>query len=146
MWLFTPVGFFSIVCDPDKDRLVVRARVKQDLADLKARYLPELTRITTTRHCDYGFRGYAPHQAVATAVARITLEITYTNFKSTVFRTQGAARERTYEKVWSLMTTLQPFEPYSIPGPHTRLDATTEAQLRLEYPELFLPTKKETPQ
>lgn len=113
MWIFTPTGFYSIVRDDDQDRLVVRARVKQDLIDLKAKYLPELTRIQTTKERDYGFRGFAPREAVATAMARITLDITYGNFKSRVMVTQGETREHTYAKVWSVMARIQPFAPYS---------------------------------
>lgn len=92
MWLFTPIGFYSVVADTKVDRLVVRARVEQDLLDLRTHYLPELSNVVTTTRRDYMFRAYTTRDALATAMARIALAISYGNFKDEVHATRPAAR------------------------------------------------------
>jgi hypothetical protein len=104
MWVFHPeAGFFSVVADPAKPgRLVVRARVRQDLDNL-ARFLPRLTRTRETPDRDYPYRAWCSPAQWADAVARMAATITYTNFKSEVLRRQGPARERRYHRVWAVM-------------------------------------------
>ncbi len=108
MWVFHPAaGFFSVVADPAKPgRLVVRARVRQDLDDLRARFLPKLTRTQETRHRDYWYRAWCSPAEWAAAVGRMAATITYTNFKSEVLQRQGPARERIYHRVWALILEL----------------------------------------
>jgi hypothetical protein len=40
MWIFTTIGFFSIVQKPRTDFLTVRARVASDLDDLRKKFMP----------------------------------------------------------------------------------------------------------
>lgn len=110
MWLMTPVGFFSVVrkqTDIDNATLTVRARVKQDLETLKARYLPELGTIQESAVNDYRFRAVAPQAAVAQAMARLVQDLDYNNFKDAVAQRQGQARADVYHDVWSVLYSLQ---------------------------------------
>lgn len=110
MWLMTPIGFFSIVEKP-YDRhdgtLTVHARVEDDLAALKARYLPELGEIHANKGTDYRYRATAPREAVARALSQLTLDLDYSNFKDEVERVQGYERARIYGEVWGRMHQLQ---------------------------------------
>jgi hypothetical protein len=65
MWLFTPFGFFSIVKQEGFEGLCIRARVREDLDNLRRDYLPELSETVDTPEADYHFRAYAPAAAVA---------------------------------------------------------------------------------
>lgn len=110
MWLMTPVGFFSVVRKPtdvELETLTVRARVRSDLEALKARYLPELGAIQEGRVNDYRFRAVAPKVAVARAIAQLTQDLDYSNFKDEVHRQQGAPRARLYHDVWATLHRLQ---------------------------------------
>lgn len=105
MWLFTTVGFFSVVRDnkADGQGLLVRARVREDLEQLREKYLPELGKTTHDSTRDYPYRAKCSHDAFAQAAARIALEIDYSNFKGEVARKQGWDREKLYSQVWSVM-------------------------------------------
>ena len=111
MWLMTPIGFFSIVEKP-YDRhdgtLTVRARVEGDLAELKSRYLPELSEIKANQGTDYRYRAVAPREAVARALSQLTLDLDYSNFKDEVERVQGYERTRVYGEVWRHLHEMQP--------------------------------------
>lgn len=110
MWLITPVGFFSIVQKPaDKpaDTLTVRARVRSDLAALKAQYLPGLGPIKESSHTDYRFRATAPRAEVAAAMAQLVQTLDYDNFKNAVARRQGYERAGLYHDVWDVLFRLQ---------------------------------------
>ena len=110
MWLMTPIGFFSIVekhDDRDAGTLTVRARVEGDLAELKARYLPELGEIQAHLGTDYRYRATAPKEAVARALSQLALNLDYSNFKDEVYRVQGYERARVYGEVWSSLYELQ---------------------------------------
>ena len=108
MWLFTRLGFFSVVADSDNPGyLLVRARMPGDLETLKARHLPELGPIAETPERDYRFRGSGEKKAFAAAVGRIAEDITYTNFKNEVKHVQGDQRAGWYADVWSVMYEMQ---------------------------------------
>jgi hypothetical protein len=50
MWMITTIGFFSVVQDhDDPDRLLVRARVREDLERLRDEYLPDLHIVENAR-------------------------------------------------------------------------------------------------
>jgi hypothetical protein len=110
MWLITTFGFFSIVEKPE-DRgtghLTVRARVREDLEQLKAKHLPELGAISESRHSDYRFRARATREAVARAMAQVAREIDYDNFKDAVASRQGYDRAKAYGRVWTELYRLQ---------------------------------------
>jgi len=110
MWLMTPIGFFSVVRKPTDEQagtLTVRARVRFDLEQLKARYLPELGPVLESTTTDYRFRAVAPQAAVAQAMARLVTDLDYDNFKNAVAQRQGEARAHLYHDVWSVLYDLQ---------------------------------------
>jgi ADP-ribose pyrophosphatase YjhB (NUDIX family) len=110
MWLMTPIGFFSVVRKPTDERqntLTVRARVRVDLEQLQARYLPELGPVLESTTTDYRFRAVAPQAAVAQAMARLVADLDYDNFKHAVAQRQGQARADLYHEVWSVLYELQ---------------------------------------
>jgi len=111
MWLFTNLGFFSIVrkrADVEHDTLTVRSRARADLEALRTRYLPELGEILENAGTDYRFRARAPRQAVAEAMRQALLELDYPNFKAEVVQAQGQDRAAVYHEVWDIVCALQP--------------------------------------
>ena len=107
MWLFTTIGFFSIVQKPKTSHLTVRARAKGDLDNLRSRYLPELSPVTSKAGTDYPWRATVTHEAFAAAVGKMVADVTYDNFKNQVAKTQGRRRADTYHDVWSALLDLQ---------------------------------------
>jgi hypothetical protein len=107
MWLFTAFGFFSIVQKQKGDTLTIRARVRDDLDRLREHYLPSLSSTVAGGGTDYPFRATAGRKAVATAVARIAEDITYSNFKNEVAREIGHERAHVYGSVWGVMRGLE---------------------------------------
>lgn len=103
MWLFTNIGFFSVVQKTDTDFLTVRSRVKSDLDALRRDYLPELSPSTTKGGTDYPYRATCSHTAMAVAVSKVALDIGYSNFKNEVAARQGKERAARYAKVWSAL-------------------------------------------
>lgn len=111
MWLMTPRGFFSAVQDPEfEDQVMVRARVHEDLVNLKA-MCPEAGPILAWDLRDYGFRLFMAKDDWAQAVARMALEIDYGNFKDEVRRRQGRERETIYHRVWYELLQLEYMTP-----------------------------------
>lgn len=97
MWLFTRLGFFSVVRKPgdaDSGMVTIRARVRGDLEALKAHYLPNMGEITEGGGTDYPFRAKAPHADFAEAAKRLVNDLNYSNFKNQVLAEQGPKRER----------------------------------------------------
>ena len=107
MWLFTPIGFFSIVQKPGDDDLTIRSRVAGDLEFLRERYLPSLSPIMTTLDGDYAFRATASHRDFAESLASMAASVDYDNFKDEVAKKQGGERAEAYSKVWGVMQRLQ---------------------------------------
>ena len=88
MWLMLTTGALSIVHrDPkhmdesDTRTLVVRARRTEWLDEFRARWCPELAETVHDETRDYQYRAYVTPDALALAVARVTLAIDYHNFK-----------------------------------------------------------------
>ena len=122
MWIFTKHGFFSAVCakqgegEPgqpvDPDRIMVRARVRKHLGNLKERF-PELLggcEIREFADSDYAFRIFLAKPAWTEVMAGLSEETDYDNFKSEVARHQGmegAAYGHSLHQVWSTMHRLQ---------------------------------------
>jgi len=104
VWLFTPFGFFSVVADRDKaNQVIVRARVKGDLENLRTKYLPTLGPTVMLQMRDYPYRGFVSRDDLAAAMPKITQDITYTNFKNEVTKQQGDPRHDLYLRVWGVM-------------------------------------------
>jgi hypothetical protein len=99
MWLMTNFGFFSIVKKEGQHYLTVRARDRQDLLNLKKRYLQQaIGAIEESEYTDYRYRE---------ALKDIALDIDYPNFKKSVAASQGKARARLYGEVWQQLMELQ---------------------------------------
>lgn len=117
MWLFTIYGFFSIACASkadgtrDTETVMVRARVREHLERLQARFPAIAGReVLRTKDNDYRYRLIAPKAEWATIVAELAAEQTWSNFKSKVAAFQGAAGreyEHALHEVWSVMNRLQ---------------------------------------
>lgn len=103
MWLFTPIGFFSIVKKPGTTGLTVRSRVKGDLEALRSEFLPELSPTVGQAGTDYPWRATVSHEAFAAAAGRMVLAIDYPNFKNEVAAKQGKVRASRYAGVWNVL-------------------------------------------
>lgn len=114
MWLFTTIGFFSIVqksADGPFERLTIRSRVRADLEALRKNYIPTLGLIEEHSGTDYRYRAMASKHAVAAAMAKIVEDITYSNFKNEVAKNQGKSRSALYGEVWSALYPMQQSAP-----------------------------------
>jgi hypothetical protein len=107
MWLMTNIGFYSIVKKEGETYLTVRARARQDLLDLEARYLPGMGEIEESDKRDYRYRARVPQEVFAEALKEMALDIDYPNFKNSVAATQGKARARLYGDIWARLLDLQ---------------------------------------
>ena len=107
MWLFTTIGFFSVVADDAApDTMRIRARAHEDLAALRDRHLPDLE-ILRTEHTDYRFRAFVSRDEWTRAAQALAADVDYPNFKSAVAQRQGHARASRYGRVWQIMHDLQ---------------------------------------
>lgn len=114
MWLFTAVGFFSIVrTRPSSPRdaveaqcvLVVRSRSHADALAF-SKVLAGMgvdAPVKVTPQADYPFRLFAHEQHVAAAVGGMLLALDYGNFKQAVLKHQGVCRMSAYHDVWEVM-------------------------------------------
>ncbi len=107
MWLFTTIGFFSVVQKPGDDFLSVRARVAEDLDRLREEYMPELSGTVVWPGADYRYRAFISHEDFARGLARLAMDIDYGNFKAAVGQRQGYDRELVYSQIWGIMLGLQ---------------------------------------
>ena len=110
MWLVTTFGFYSVVEKPrDRERgtLTVRARAREDLEALRAKYLPALGEVAEDESADYRFRAQALREHVVEAFAQAVRDIDYDNFKEAISRRQGWRRERIYHDAWNAFMAIQ---------------------------------------
>jgi len=117
MWIITPLGFFSIVQKPgdvSAGTLTVRARVRSDLEALQAAVLPGLGKITDSKSTDYRFRATALRGLVEAAMAQLTRQLDYSNFKSQVAKVQGSKRAHLYHDVWDVLNRMQGDASYEV--------------------------------
>lgn len=113
MWLFTDIGFFSVVRKPedeDAGMVTIRARVRSDLERLHAIYLPSMGDIVDGVGTDYRYRARASQSAFADALRLIGENIGYTNFKSEVAAKQGHPRAHVYSDIWRQLHRLEDHE------------------------------------
>ncbi len=107
MWLFTKVGFFSVVtADRRKGeplQLMVRARIADDLHALRSSYAPDLGPTLHNAGTDYPYRAIITREGWAAAMTKLALDLDYRNFKDEVEERQGMARHDLYAKVWGIM-------------------------------------------
>jgi hypothetical protein len=107
MWLFTTIGFFSVVQKTGESELTVRARVRADLDRLREKYLPELTPTESGTGTDYPHRGRVSHEAFARALGQLARDIQYGNFKNKIYAEQGGDRAHVYGDVWHALLGLE---------------------------------------
>lgn len=107
MWLFTTLGFFSVVSHrDDPGTVLIRARVRDDLDALRVHHLPDLE-IVENADADYAFRAFVSRDEWEHAAQQLARDIDYPNFKDAVAARQGAARAHGYMEVWEVMRRLQ---------------------------------------
>ncbi len=111
MWIFTTLGFFSIVQKHGTTNLTVRARAKSDLDALRENYLPSLSPTVAKGGTDYPWRATVDHSSFAEALKQMALDVNYDNFKDTVAVTQGSARASIYHGVWAALRHLPESKP-----------------------------------
>ncbi|MEN9574439.1 MAG: hypothetical protein RL514_2294 [Verrucomicrobiota bacterium] len=107
MWLFTTIGFFSVVRKDGEKHLTVRARSSADLDRLRQQFMTELSATISKAGTDYPFRATISQQAFAKGMASIGESIDYHNFKDEVAVKMGKKRAGTYSKVWSVLREIE---------------------------------------
>ena len=105
MWIFTPVGFFSIVQKPFEKHgiLTVRSRNRSDLVALKSR-MPDGTTsaIVDDVDADYQYRLTAKNSVLSAAMSELVFEIDYENFKAEVDQ-NDPERAKIYAEIWTVL-------------------------------------------
>ena len=107
MWLYTKLGFFSIVHKPPckKDELLVRTRCRQDLEALSKK-LSQTTDfkggIIESKDSDYVCRMVVPRSVLAPFIADLMKTLDYANFKGTI-PYNDRLRQDAYFKCWDAM-------------------------------------------
>jgi hypothetical protein len=126
MWIFSVLGFFSVVCarNPvtgkiDPETVMIRARVKKHLRNLQNRF-PSLAgvEILAWPERDYGFRLIVPKAVWVDALDALAQEKTWGNFKNEAAKHEaqtGSAYVNALHDVWSVMFQLQSMQEH-----HTR--------------------------
>lgn len=110
MWLFTTLGFFSVVAHRDDARTVlIRARVREDLEELRVRHLPDLE-IVEDAGSDYRYRAFVSRDEWEHAAQGLAACVDYANFKDAVAERQGRDRADRYLEIWRVMHRLQSSE------------------------------------
>jgi hypothetical protein len=120
MWIFSIYGFYSIACadNPDGsldcDAVMVRARCKDHLKNLQARF-PELTssEIVSWPNRDYRYRLLVPKSTWVRALQGMAEEQEWNNFKNEVTKRQGRdghAYGSALHDVWEILYLLQESE------------------------------------
>lgn len=111
MYLFCDAGFFSIVESTPFDRgvpvgaMLVRARIKEDLDNLRATYMPSLGHTVHDSRRDYHYRAAIAKLALADGLRRIALAIEYRDFKAHIATVQGSPRAALYAEVHGVMSS-----------------------------------------
>ncbi len=136
MWIFTPIGFFSVVeADgfpgaPAGKTLMVRARDGGDLDRLREAHFPELGPNVEMQGRDYPVRAFTTHEDFAECMSKLAMAIDYGNFKNAVSARQGHARASVYGKVWQDCLKIQPAAPTTITGSAAPKSRTAEYRKR----------------
>lgn len=106
MWLFTTQGFYSVVAHrDDPGTLIVRARTGEDIEALREE-IPAIEPFEDAT-ADYRHRAYVSRAEWVAALAQLTAELDYPNFKAEVARRQGTERSNLYGQVWGELLRLQ---------------------------------------
>jgi hypothetical protein len=111
MWLYTKLGFFSIVYKTPckKDELLVRARCRQDLEALSKKLTESNDfkgKIIESKDSDYAYRMVVPRSVLAPFLAELMKNLDYANFKGTI-PYNDRLRHAAYFKCWDAMLEWQ---------------------------------------
>ena len=111
MWLYTKLGFFSIVYKTPctKDELLVRTRCRQDLEALSKKLSQGggfKGAIIESRDSDYACRMVVPRSVLAAFMADLMKNLDYANFKGTI-PYNDRLRHSAYFKCWDAMNEWQ---------------------------------------
>jgi len=109
MWIFTNVGYISIVENSDNsNEVMLRARARKDLDTFRTLYLPtNAPKVKFYQTNDYPYRITIKKEDCALAMANAVRNIDYANFKSSVTKKQGWERSSIYMKIWSLLMGIE---------------------------------------
>jgi hypothetical protein len=107
LWIFSEVGFFSVVKDAASGDLVVRSRIGGDLEALRSKFMPKLGPTLQLPGRDYPYRAFVDKDSFAEGMVRLVLALDYVNFKSHILKIAGLARELLYAQVWSVMNNAE---------------------------------------
>ena len=127
MWLMTSLGFFSIVQKHNDPFLTIRARLSDDLVQLRDRYMPELSQVIVGVENDYPFRATINHDDFARGIGQIAKDIHYDNFGDEIVYAIGPDREHVYAQTWNTLLKLESDQPvqyseaFEIANPAKRL-------------------------
>jgi hypothetical protein len=107
MWLYTKLGFFSIVYKTPctKDQLLVRTRCRQDLEALSKKLSQSSdfkAEIIESKDSDYAFRMVVSKSVLAPFMADLIKNLDYANFKGTI-PYNDRFRHDAYFKCWDAM-------------------------------------------
>jgi hypothetical protein len=101
MWVCLNNAFLSIVADKtDSSKLLVRARVEGDIEQVFPVCAVEFTPVNH----DYLYRASIPREVVASRLAALAEDISYTNFKDSV---RENWRHNAYMRIWNIMYQAQ---------------------------------------
>lgn len=116
MWLFTKLGFFSVVKHREKAAtLIVRARARTDIIALRQFYEevapidPNECLIRFTPEADYPYRMEVDCSYFESTMLELVSAIDYVNFKASLpHKTpEDAKRAEIYMQVWALLRRLE---------------------------------------
>lgn len=111
MWLYTDIGFFSIVQKDGAGTLTIRSRVKRDLVRFmlvlnQSLDVYPLPKIVESFDSDYRYRIIIPAKQAAKAVEVLVSCIRYDNFKDEIQR-KDPERVAIYNRIWDNSTFLE---------------------------------------
>lgn len=101
MWLFTTIGFFSVVADKHQpaDKLAVRARARKHIEAFIAGGVAKKRDIIVTPDADYRFRVVLDRAVVLERIARLTEAVNYGNFKNAARAAMPKKKATGYERM-----------------------------------------------
>jgi len=115
MWVFSRMGFFSVVENRNNtEEVMVRARCIDDITRLALRL--GNSAITQTPTADYPYRLTCPKTAWANIMYDTAEDIDYDNFKNTI--TDDPLRSACYSEVWfaAMMIDDRQFDEHRVVG------------------------------
>lgn len=107
MWVLTPMGFYSAVQKRGTTDITIRGRNRADLERLLP-LLPQGSEIIGDAGTDYTWRiAGITHEEWAQALARMAIDIDYSNFKDEVKKKRGFQYAQVLAQVWTVLLRLE---------------------------------------